>query len=168
MTLTVGELSADETARFRGIFHGDLFRSGGEVLWERQNQRWAKETSTGQVATGTFGELFPEVWGGTAANIRDLRAAKPVTKDGATYVLGGSLPLVNMADPATVPPLPHPDASNLGLGPNLGGADAVAFPWEVPTGGQPGSDGDQGTASPMGGVLLIGGVILLVVLLSRR
>lgn len=56
--------------------------------------------------------------------------------------------------------LPHPDASNQSLGPNLGGADAVTLPGE--------SGASQASGSGLGGLFLLGGGILLVLVLLRK
>lgn len=61
-----------------------------------------------------------------------------------------------------LPPLPHPQASDLSLGPNLGGSDAVQYPWEgVPSGEPTAQNG-------LAGVVVIGGIILLLVLFAKR
>lgn len=61
-----------------------------------------------------------------------------------------------------MPPLPHPDASNLSLGPNLGGADAVTFP------GESSAPARQQSGSGAGGLLLLLGAGLLIFVLARK
>lgn len=63
---------------------------------------------------------------------------------------------------SALPPMPHPDGSNLALGPNLGGADAVVLATDK-TGGD-----TQGNPTGLGGLVLIGGLILGAVLLLKR
>lgn len=61
-----------------------------------------------------------------------------------------------------IPLLPHPDASNLDLGPNKGGKDAV---YDVNPGSQSvPSSGPSG----VGGILVVGGLIALVVVLMVK
>jgi len=67
------------------------------------------------------------------------------------------------AQARTAPPPPHPDASNLSLGPNLGGEDAVTRPSDLPPGTGPGSPSGAG-----GLLLLAGGAALLFILLKKK
>lgn len=60
-----------------------------------------------------------------------------------------------------VPPLPHPDASNQALGPNLGGADGVHDTVPMQSTTMAGSGG-------AGGLLLLGGGLLLAVILLKK
>lgn len=60
---------------------------------------------------------------------------------------------------AALPPLPHPQASDLSLGPNKGGGDAIILPSDPPAFTNP---------SGMGGLFLVGGIALLAILLFRR
>lgn len=60
-----------------------------------------------------------------------------------------------------MPPLPHPDASNQTIGPNLGGADGVSLPGD---GAKPAPPG-----SPATGLLVVfGGLALLLLLLRKK
>lgn len=63
----------------------------------------------------------------------------------------------------TPPPLPHPDASNQAIGPNLGGADGVFLPGDA----KPTQSTTMATGG-FGGILLIGGFALVIILLAKK
>lgn len=97
----------------------------------------------------------------------DARLAQLEGSAGSAPVLeaaSASTSIVGTLTQAGLPPLPHPDASNLGLGPNLGGSDAVAYPGEA----QPQGPAAEDETSGLGGVFLIGGAILLIAMLAKR
>ena len=79
-------------------------------------------------------------------------SARPARNADGSAPTGG--PVLSPSDPR----LPHPDASDLALGPNLGGEDAVTD--------RPGSGGTG--SSGIGLPILVGGGLLLFLLLKRR
>lgn len=82
---------------------------------------------------------------------------------GGGLLPGGAAKIVASGGSSFAPPrLPHPDASDMSKGPNLGGEDALID--------RPGSQGTGPTSSGVGllPVLLIGGAIALLVMRRKK
>lgn len=127
-------------------------RLGGFV--DPRNQRVAMEL---QAIAAQHGEFIP------SSEFPRLAAAY----SGLNPALGpGSSPTggVYVSPYAASPPPPHPDASNLALGPNLGGADGVVLPSDM----QPTQSTTMASGGAGGFLLLAGGALVLILLLKKK